>query len=80
MDKLLLKSEKALVGKDLGRALDHFRAGMALPADAAEQGRFKKKEKLETQPKSILKHRIQVIRHNLLIMELSFICVLCFRP
>ena len=60
MDNLLLKDDKALVGADLTRALDQFRAGTALPSDPNLQARFKKKEKLETQPKSILKHRIQV--------------------
>ncbi len=59
MNFTLLSCESGLVGRDLDNALAHFRSSsVPLPTPMA---RFKKKEPLETLPKSILRHRMNTL-------------------
>lgn len=60
---LILSSETGLVGADLSKVYHHFNLAPdsnSLPP-SGERARFKKKEDLEKQAKSILKHRIQLL-------------------
>ncbi len=58
MEVKLLQNEKGLVGREVGNALDHFRAGEEPQVPMA---RFRKKEPLETMPKSIVRHRLHTL-------------------